>query len=418
MQSTDIPSRITIAFAQSASGTYRAVIPDTTTTPGRASFTQGFGSINFIPIAGGGIPPFGADMNGILFDATTWLRWIAAGGPIPYNSPFSSTNSGYPKGALLPSATAGSAVWWLSTADNNTTDPDGGSPANWEKISYGTTYAGDPNGNVAGVAFGALGITKSMLWDSVNNAFWVCTSTGPASGGGRAVWVRNTAAVALPNSGVTAGSYKFTNLTVNAQGIITAASNGGVATNSTNGIVRPDGTSITINGSGQLSATTGGSGSVTNVSAGSFLSTSPGGGITTTGTVQGNGATANDIRAGTASNLIVSPGALAASAAFITLTDATSIAWNMTTGYNAKVTYTTGTTRTFAVPLNPQEGITYSLRINSGPGGITTTLPSCFNFGAAGAPAFSTGANKWDLITMLCVDAVTPVFSCSFLPAA
>lgn len=416
MQSTDIPSRITIAFAQSASGSYRAVIPDTTTTPGRASFTLGFGPLNFEPIASGGIPPFGADMNGILFDATTWLRWVAAGGPIPYNAPFSSANSGYPKGALLPSATAGSAVWWLSTVENNTTDPDAGG-ANWEKISYGTTYAGDPNGNVAGVAFGALGITRSMLWDSVNNAFWVCTSTGPASGTGRAVWVQSTTAVDLPNSGVTAGSYKYVNATVNSKGIITAMSDGAAATNSANGICRPDGTTITINGSGQLTAITGGSGSVTSVSGGTFISIT--GNPNVNPTVNGNGATANDIRAGTSSSLIVSPGALAASAAFITLTDALSIVWNMSTGYNAKVTYGAGaTTRTIAAPLNAQEGITYGLQINSGPGGVVTTFNSCFDFGAAGAPVLSSGANKVDVVSAMCLTTSPLLFRCTLSPSA
>ncbi len=45
-------------------------------------------------------------------------------------------------------------------------------------------YAGNPNGNLAGVQ-GGNGVTPSIVWDTSDNLFWVCTTTGSDS---TAVW--------------------------------------------------------------------------------------------------------------------------------------------------------------------------------------------------------------------------------------
>ena len=42
------------------------------------------------------------------------------------------------------------------------------------------TYAGNPNGYVAGTT-GTSSVPPSQVWDSVNSLIWVCTSTGPAA---------------------------------------------------------------------------------------------------------------------------------------------------------------------------------------------------------------------------------------------
>ncbi len=59
-------------------------------------------------------------------------QWQAAGNYVPYDATFSTAIGGYPMGAVLTSTTLG--VFWQSTAENNTTDPDGGSPANWARV--------------------------------------------------------------------------------------------------------------------------------------------------------------------------------------------------------------------------------------------------------------------------------------------
>lgn len=136
MKIADLPTRFDIAFARDATpGSYKRTIPDTSQigiNPGYASFPTGFVPLNFTPVASGGIPPFGQDVNGILNAVTLWGQWQAAGGPALYNSAFSTAIGGYPKGALLASTTVG--LFWTSLVDDNTVDPDAGPSANWQSI--------------------------------------------------------------------------------------------------------------------------------------------------------------------------------------------------------------------------------------------------------------------------------------------
>jgi hypothetical protein len=95
-----------------------------------ASLNDGFPPLTFVPAAAGGCPPFGQDFNGILKQITQWSQWYQAGGPIFYDSAFaSSAANGYPNGAIIQSAIV-PGDFWMSTADNNTTNPDAGG-ANW-----------------------------------------------------------------------------------------------------------------------------------------------------------------------------------------------------------------------------------------------------------------------------------------------
>jgi hypothetical protein len=102
------------------------------------------------PIAAGGIPPTGADFNGILNLITQSIRWANAGGGYKYNAAFATdTNvNGYPAGAVL--LRGDGMGYWLNLADNNTTDPEGATPANWAPLeSYGiTAVTGLTNANV------------------------------------------------------------------------------------------------------------------------------------------------------------------------------------------------------------------------------------------------------------------------------
>lgn len=136
MQSTDIPTRFTKVFAANAAGAYIRQVPVPSQIgiqDGAASFTDGFVPDNFLPIAGGGVPPFGQDFNGLLKVVTAWEQWLQAGGPITYNSAFATAINGYPKGATLASAVT-PGLQWTSTAENNLTNPDTGG-ANWTSLS-------------------------------------------------------------------------------------------------------------------------------------------------------------------------------------------------------------------------------------------------------------------------------------------
>jgi hypothetical protein len=96
----------------------------------RASLNDGFPPLTFVPSTAGGCPPFGADFNGILKQVSQWSQWQSAGGPVFYDSAFATGSGGYPSGAKIASAVTPGTVW-MSTADNNATNPDTAAATNW-----------------------------------------------------------------------------------------------------------------------------------------------------------------------------------------------------------------------------------------------------------------------------------------------
>ena len=149
MLAASVPTNFQIPFANSAGGSYVRNIPVASQigiTPGAASLTDGFPPLNFTPIAGGGVPFSGLDVNGIFKQVTQNIQWWGAGGEPQYNSAFSTAIGGYPNGAFLQAASF--AGWWLSTADNNTSNPETGG-ANWVPRGFnGITSITMTNANV------------------------------------------------------------------------------------------------------------------------------------------------------------------------------------------------------------------------------------------------------------------------------
>lgn len=144
MQVSDIPYKFAEPWAINATGTLVTdPIPITTGGTADASQSLGFPPATAIPSGAGGTPPAIWDFNGVLFYETSWSRWFQARGPIFFDSTFSTAVGGYPKGAVLAS-TASQVLFWISTAENNTTDPDGGSPANWESVYTSINLPGNP----------------------------------------------------------------------------------------------------------------------------------------------------------------------------------------------------------------------------------------------------------------------------------
>lgn len=144
MQSSNIPGVKWIElWAKNAPLTNVRTIPQTTATTGFASQDQGFPPECAKPIAAGGVPPFIQDMNGALQFVSSWVQWMTAGGGlVPWDSSFSASIGGYPKGAVVLSATTFGAAY-ISTAENNVTNPDSGG-AGWQAVSlFGTATTGD-----------------------------------------------------------------------------------------------------------------------------------------------------------------------------------------------------------------------------------------------------------------------------------
>ena len=132
MRSTDIPSKFPIPWANSAGASFVRAIPvlsQVAIDPGFASLTDGFPPATATGIAAGGEPPNVQDFNGILRQMTAALRYMQAGGPVAYDSAFQSAIGGYPKGARIQGGN-GTTIW-LSTTENNTTNPDSAGAASW-----------------------------------------------------------------------------------------------------------------------------------------------------------------------------------------------------------------------------------------------------------------------------------------------
>ncbi len=132
MEAADSPARISLPFANSGTKNTIPTASQVGITPGAASLTTGFPPLTFTPLAAGGVPPSGADFNGILYEITAIQRWQCAGGGFKYNASFSTAVGGYPKGTVLVNTADDGG--WLSTVDNNATDPDAGG-AGW--VPYG-----------------------------------------------------------------------------------------------------------------------------------------------------------------------------------------------------------------------------------------------------------------------------------------
>ena len=133
MLKSSAPTQLTVAFASGAgAGPMNAIPIPASSTSGAASWTTGFTSVNMEPIASGGIPPFGADFNGIFNALSNAQIWEQAGYLYPYSSAFATAIGGYPAGASLQMASG--LGLWINQADNNSTNPDSSASANWIEL--------------------------------------------------------------------------------------------------------------------------------------------------------------------------------------------------------------------------------------------------------------------------------------------
>lgn len=137
MLRASIPTRFQLAWAKNAGGPYIRNVPVASQIgiqDGAASFNDGFVPDNMTPLAGGGVPPFGQDINGVLNVTTSWDQWYQAVAPISFDTTFSTAIGGYPQGSLLDS-TLVTGRQWASLVDNNTTDPDDPlTSTNWRAV--------------------------------------------------------------------------------------------------------------------------------------------------------------------------------------------------------------------------------------------------------------------------------------------
>lgn len=140
MQASNAPIKSAVPFADSGTKNAIPVASQIGVTPGAASFMDGFPPLTMTPLAAGGVPPYGADFNGILNFLSAAARWQQAGGAYPYDPEFSTAIGGYPKGAMLKKSVGDG--YWLNLAENNTTNPDSGG-SNWVALPAGIASTGE-----------------------------------------------------------------------------------------------------------------------------------------------------------------------------------------------------------------------------------------------------------------------------------
>ena len=124
MQLSQIPTLVPLPFANSGTKNTIPTASQIGITARAASLTDGFPPLTFTPLTAGGVPPSGADFNGILNLLSANTQWENAGGFYTYNATFSTAIGGYPRNSLL--AKASGVGYWLASVDNLATDPDTG----------------------------------------------------------------------------------------------------------------------------------------------------------------------------------------------------------------------------------------------------------------------------------------------------
>lgn len=133
MQLSNIPGKLVLPFANAGGKSTIPVASQIGITAGAASLTDGFPPLTRTPIAAGGVPPSGLDMNGILYEMSAIIRWANAGGGYPFDGTFAADTNvgGYPKGARIMRSDG--QGYWFNTTDNNVTDPNdaGAVAAGW-----------------------------------------------------------------------------------------------------------------------------------------------------------------------------------------------------------------------------------------------------------------------------------------------
>lgn len=86
--------------------------------PQQATWSTGFPLVTMTFLGAGGLPPFGQDMNGVLYAISSHAAFAGSGGQYKWSDEYVSAKGGYFKGAVLQSDDGLSA--YVSTIDGNT----------------------------------------------------------------------------------------------------------------------------------------------------------------------------------------------------------------------------------------------------------------------------------------------------------
>lgn len=190
MQKSNAPTKLTVAFASGTGAGPVNTVPLTPgATPGTASYQTGFTSVNMEPIASGGVPPFGADFNGLFQAQTTAQIWQQSGYMWTFDSTFASNANigGYPSGAVLMMG-SGNGLW-INQTDNNTVSPDDTGSSGWVGLPASGVSTINTTGGTRTPDPSVLGVTTLLVTGALtSNAILVL----PLIAGSRWIVANNT----------------------------------------------------------------------------------------------------------------------------------------------------------------------------------------------------------------------------------
>lgn len=126
MKAADIPKPIAVPFANEGTKFDVPTTPPEGAEPNKAAYSTGFPDITMQPEGAGGLPPYGQDFNGVMYDVTNNIRWYTAGKLHSFDPAYATAIGGYPNGAILQKKD--NSGFWQSTADDNTENPDTTNP--------------------------------------------------------------------------------------------------------------------------------------------------------------------------------------------------------------------------------------------------------------------------------------------------
>lgn len=149
MKQSDVNHLFAVPWAAQADSSTIASIPTTATAIGRASMALGFPKSTMTPIAAGGVPPYGEDMNGILSMLSVAARASEAGLLRPFSADFANAIGGYPAGATVAHPSI-SGRFLICTQDGNENDP-ASNMAGWADPLAGLASASSVQNLVSGV---------------------------------------------------------------------------------------------------------------------------------------------------------------------------------------------------------------------------------------------------------------------------
>ena len=157
------PKRLTRAFAEEG---LKNNIPDVvteSTAANAATYKKGFPAVTMTPIAVGGQPPSGKDMNGVLYELSSHIAYMNKGGQYKFDADFCEEIGGYDIGAIVLSDDG--MTEYINTVANNKTNPNTSSSTGW-KICSGANPIGKLLADRAGL-ISASGVRTDNAVDAV-----------------------------------------------------------------------------------------------------------------------------------------------------------------------------------------------------------------------------------------------------------